>query len=179
MKRHVALSVLGVLVFFIVDSHVDIVSRDGGKLLEVSGRVYDTHGWLSEKLRQWTQDCSPVRSEATDGAVAVSVLKLVEQHSLPDSMNAKLLQLNVQGDWAIAEVMFPTLNPSVVVMHRVSDTWKIQDDAVWSGETSPWNAADFVRRYLQNKQPELPKALLNCTPLGAYRNLPGVERTRP
>jgi len=179
MKRHVALSVLGVLVFFIVDSHVAIVSRDGGKLLEVSGRVYDTHGWLSEKLRQWTQDCSPVRSEATDGAVAVSVLKLVKQHSLPDSMGAKLLQLHVQGDWAIAEVVFPTLNPSVVVLHKLNGEWIIQDDAVWSGDTAPWNEADFVRRYLQNNQPELPKALLNCTPIGAYRNLPTAERTGP
>jgi hypothetical protein len=178
MKRHVALSVLGVLVFFIVDSHVDIVSRDGGKLLEVSGRVYDPHGWLSEKLRQWTQDCSPVRTEATDGTIAVSVLELVEQHSLPDSMGAKLLQLHVQGDWAIAEVVFPALNPSVVVLHRMNGAWKIQDDALWSGETSPWNEADFVRRYLQKKKPELPQALINCTPVGTYRNLPGAERTR-
>lgn len=171
MKRHVALSVLGVLGFFIVDSHVDIVSRDGGKLLEVSGRMYDTHGWISEKLRHWTQDCSPIHVEVTNGVLAVSILEIIEQHSLPDSMNAKLLQLHVQGDWAIAEVIFPTLNPSIVVMHRVSDTWKIQDDAVWSGETSPWNEADFVRRYLQKKKPELPQALINCTPIGIGRDV--------
>lgn len=179
MKRHVALSVLGVLIFFIVDSHIDIVSRDGGKLLEISGNSYDTKGWFSEKLRQWTQNCSLVQAEVTDGDLAVSILKIVEQHSLPDSTNAKLLQLHVQGDWAIAKVIFLTLNPSVVIMHRVSDTWQIQDDAVWSGNTAPWNEADFVRRYLQNKKPELPKALLNCTPIGAYRNLTGAERMRP
>ena len=179
MKRHVSLSVLGVLVFFIVDSHTDIVSRDGGKLLEISGNTYDAKGWLSEKLRQWTQNCSPVNVEATNGALAVSLLEIIEQHSLPDSMNAKLLQLHVQGDWAIAKVIFPTLNPSVVVMHRVSDTWQIQDGAVWSGSTAPWNEADFVRRYLKNKKPELPQALLNCTPIGTYRNLPSAERTRP
>lgn len=169
MKRHVALPVLVVLVFFIVDSHVDIVSRDGGKLVEISGKAYDTQGWLSEKLRQWTQNCSPVLTEARDSAVAVSILEIIAHHSLPDSMQARLLQLHMQGDWAIANVIFPTLNPSVVVLHKMNGKWKIQEEAVWSGNTAPWNEADFVRRYLHNKKPELPQALLYCTPIGTGR----------
>ena len=166
MKRHVALSVLGVLIFVLADSHLDIVSRDGGKLLVISGRVLDPQGWLSEQWRQQTQDCSPVKTEPADSDVAVSVLKRVAQHSLPDSENAQLTQLQVQGDWAIAQVAFPMLNPSVVVLHRMHGEWNIQEGAVWSGVAAPWNEADFVRRYLLKKQPLLPQALLNCVPIG-------------
>ena len=166
MKRHVALSVLGVLILVLADSHLDIVSQDGGKLLAISGRVVDPQGWFSEQWRQWTQDCSPVKTEPTGSDLAVSVLKLVQQHSLPDSENAKLTQLQVQGDWAIAQVAFPLLNPSVVVLNRIHGEWSIQEGAVWSGHAAPWNEADFVRRYLLSKQPLLPQALRNCAPIG-------------
>ena len=169
MKRHVAATLLGVIGLLIMDSHIDWVRQDKGALLEINGQKFDLQGWMTEHWRQWRQDCRMVQAEPTHTATAQSVLQAIQQHSLPDSLEAHLLQLNLQADWAIAEVEFKTLNPSIVVLRKLGSDWLIQDSAVWSGSTAPWHAADFVRRYLQQQTPELPRALVNCVPIEARR----------
>ena len=169
MKRHVAATLLGVLGLLIIDSHFDWVRHDNGTLLEVNGQQFDPNGWMAEHWRQLQQDCRKVHNDIATPTTATAVLHVIQQHSLPDSLEASLLQLHRQDDWAIAEVEFKTLNPSIVVLHRVHGDWKIQENAVWSGSTAPWLAADFVRRYLQQQVPELPRALLNCVPIEGSR----------
>ncbi len=173
MKRHVAGTLLGVLGFFIIDSHIDWVRQDNGTLLEVNGRQFDAQGWMAEHWRQLHRDCRSVPIQAHTDPPARSVLQAIQQHSLPDSRQAQLLQLHRQGDWAIAEVAFKTLNPSLVVLRQgqseVQGDWRIQDSAVWSGSTSPWWPADFVRRYWRQQAPELPQALRDCVPIDARR----------
>jgi hypothetical protein len=168
MKRHVAATLLGVLGLLVIDSHVNWVAHDHGTLLEVSGQVLDPQGWASEHWRAWRNQC-PASAPEWPETTAREVLQTIEQHSPPNSLDAQLLQLRQQGDWAMAEAAFKTLNPSIVVLHRVAGTWHILDHAVWSGSTAPWQAAHFVRRYLRQQAPDLPEPLLACFP---------VEQTR-
>lgn len=169
MKRHVAATLLGVLGLLIMDSHVDWVHHDNGILVEVSGQAFDPQGWVVEQWRQVRKDCRLVHSEPTDSTTAQAVLQVIQQHSLPDSLESQLLQLHLQSGWGLAEVEFKTLNPSIVVLRQVDGHWQIQETAVWSGSTLPWLAADFVRRYLRQQAPQLPQALLDCMHIEASR----------
>ena len=169
MKRHVAATLLLVLGFLIVDSHFDWVQHDNGTLLEVNGQQFDPKGWMAEHWRHLHQDCSPVLNDIDTTTTAQAVLHAIQQHSLPDSLEARLLQLHRQADWIIAEAEFKTLNPSIVVLHKDHGGWKIQETAVWSGSTMPWLAGDFVRRYLRQQAPDLPQALLHCVPIEGSR----------
>ncbi len=169
MKRHVAATLLGVIGFLIIDSHIDWVRQDNATLLEINGRKFDAQGWLAEHWRRWHQDCRAVHAENPHTDTARAVLQTIQQHSVPDSLDARLLQLHLQADWGIAEVTFKTLNPSIVVLRQRNGAWHIQDSTVWSGSTAPWQAAHFVRRYLRQQAPELPLALINCIPIEASR----------
>jgi hypothetical protein len=175
MKRHVAATLLGVLALLVIDSHVRWVPHDQGTLLEVSGRVFDARGWASEQWRTWRTHCPDMQAQVVPSAAANAVLQTIQQHSLPDSLDAQLLQVQTQGDWAIAEVAFKTLNPSIVVLRQMGGAWHIQDSAIWSGSTAPWHAVDFVRRYLRQQAPELPEPLLACfaVDLARYGQGPG------
>jgi hypothetical protein len=177
MKRHVAATLLGVLGFLIIDSHFDWVRHDNGTLLEVNGQQFDPKGWMAEHWRQLHQDCRPVHNDIATPATTTAVLHTIQQHSLPDSLEARLLQLHRHDDWAIAEVEFKTLNPSIVVLRQTHGDWKIQENAVWSGSTAPWLAADFVRRYLRQQAPDLPQALLHCVPIEGSRYAATASRT--
>lgn len=168
MKKHVAATLLAVVGFLVIDSHLNWVPHDHGTLLEVSGQVLDPQGWASDQWRQWRNDCKGLDSLDTQGS-ARPVFQLIQNHSLPDSLEAQLLQLQVQGDWAMAEVAFKTLNPSIVVLQRVNGVWQIQDRAVWSGSTAPWHAGALVRRYLRQQAPALPETLLSCFAVDAAR----------
>ena len=169
MKRHVAATLLGVLSLLIIDSHVDWVAQDNGSLLQVSGRQFDLRGRLAESWREWHTDCRLVQAEKPNSANAQAVLQAIQAHSMPDSLQAQLLQLQLQAPWAIAEVTFTSLNPSIVVLQQSDGQWHILDHAIWSGSTAPWLAADFVRRYLRQRAPQLPEALLNCVPIDPRR----------
>lgn len=162
MKRHVAATFLGILGLVVLDSHINWVPHDHGTLLEVSGRVFDARGWASEQWRQWNTPCPELETSKISYGSTAAVLRTIQQHSLPDSLEAKLLQVQTQNDWAMAEVTFKTLNPSIVVLRQSAGAWLIQDSAVWSGSTAPWHAADFVRRYLRQQAPDLPETLLTC-----------------
>jgi hypothetical protein len=179
MKRHIATTLAGVLGFLIIDSHIDWVHQDRSSLLQVSGRLFDARGWLSERWRQMRQDCRSVHTQAITSATAEAVLQAIQAHSLPDSLQAELLQVQTQGDWVMAEVAFKTLNPSIVVLRQVNGAWHIQDSAVWSGSAAPWHAADFVRRYLRQQAPELPEPLLACLEIDLTRYSQGPGRLGP
>lgn len=175
MKRHVAATVLGVLGLMVIDNHIHWQTHDQGTLLEVSGRLFDVKGWAFERWRRWRSHCQELKGQEVPMATAKDVLQTIQQHSLPDSLHAQLLQVRMQGDWVIAEVAFKTLNPSIVVLRQLGGAWHIQDSAIWSGSTAPWHAADFVRRYLRQQSPDLPEPLLACfaIDLARYGQGPG------
>ncbi len=162
MKRHVAAVVVALTAWLVIDSHVDWVPQDGRRLLEVSGQRWDLRGWAAEQLLQLRRDCTPVSRWPPESPIARAVLPVIQQHSLPDSQSARWLQLQLLGDWSVAEVDFDTLKPTLVVLRLKAGQWRVQDQAVWSGSTAPWHSGDFVRRYLRQQAPDLPQALLAC-----------------
>jgi hypothetical protein len=162
MKRHVAAVVVALTAWLVIDSHMDWVPQDGKRLLVVSGQAWDLRGWVAEQLLQLQRDCAPVSSWPPDSPTARTVLPVIQQHSLPDSQSARWLQLQQLGDWSVAEVDFDTLKPTLVVLRLQAGQWRVQDQAVWSGSTAPWHSGDFVRRYLRQRAPDLPQALLAC-----------------
>jgi hypothetical protein len=173
MKRHVAAVVAVLTLLLVVDSHVDWVSQDGGKLLEVNGQRFDLRGWAAEQTLAWQIDCNAVTTLPPESPTAQAILTAIQQHSLPDSRSARWLQLLQQDGWSVAEVAFDTLNPSLVVLHLQGHQWRVQDRAVWSGSTAPWHSGDLVRRYLREQAPGLPKALLGCVKVDPKRYGPG------
>ena len=162
MKRHVAAFLVVLTTLLVIDSHVDWVRLDGRQLLEINGQRWDLRGWASEQLRHVRRDCAPVTTWPADSPTARAVLSVIQQHSLPDSLSARWLQLLQSGDWGVAEVAFDTLKPTLVVLHLQDGRWQVQDQAVWSGSTAPWHSGNFVRRYLRQQAPDLPQALLDC-----------------
>jgi hypothetical protein len=173
MKRHVAAIVALVTALLVIDSHVGWVSQDGGKLLEVSGQRFDLRGWAAEQTRAWQSDCNALPMPSLNSPTAQAILLAIQQHSLPDSRSARLLQLLQQDVWSVAEVAFDTLNPSLVVLRLQDGQWRVQDQAVWSGSTAPWHSGNLVRRYLREQAPALPQALLDCVKVDPKRYGPG------
>jgi hypothetical protein len=173
MKRHVAAILVLLTTAMVIDSHVDWERLDGRRLLSVSGQRFDVHGWAAEQALTWRRDCSQLAPLPMDNPAADQVLAVIRQHSLPDSQSARGLQIRQLGDWAVAEVAFESLKPALVVLRLLGGQWRVQDRAVWSGSTAPWNSAHFVRRYLHQQAPHLPQALLDCTDIDAERYGPG------
>ncbi len=181
MKRHVAAVVVALTALLVVDSHVDWVRQDGMRLLEVNGQRFDVRGWAAEQWLALGRDCTSVSRWPTDSPAQITpqstpdsptasaVLTAIQQHSLPDSQSARWLQLQQLGDWSVAEVAFDVLKPTLVVLRLQAGQWRVQDQAVWSGSTAPWDSGDFVRRYLRQQAPDLPQALLACVSIDPAR----------
>jgi hypothetical protein len=177
MKRHVAAMVVALTSLLVVDSHVDWVHQDGMRLLEVNGQRWDVRGWAAEQWLGLGRDCNTVSrwpgdshtENAPDSPTARAVLAAIQQHSLPDSQSARWLQLQHLDDWSVAEVAFDVLKPTLVVLRLQSGQWRVQDQAVWSGSTAPWQSGDFVRRYLRQQAPDLPQMLLACVSVDPAR----------
>jgi hypothetical protein len=173
MKKHVAAVLVVLTSALVFDSHVDWVRQDDAPLLAVNGQRFDLHGWAAERWRQLRQDCSALPLLPLDSADAQGGLTAIAAHSPPDSRSARGLQWQQLGDWAVAEVAFDTLNPSLVVLRQStqqgSRVWRVQERAVWSGSTAPWHSGQFVRRYLRQQAPEMPEALLQCVVVDPQR----------
>lgn len=176
MKRHVAAVVALLTTWAVLDSHVDWVEHDARPLLDINGQRFDVWGWAAEQQRQWVRDCSAVSTAGGDKAPPVAALKVIAQHSPPDSLSARWLQWHSWGEWGVAEVAFDTLEPTWVVLRWQEGQWRVQEAAVWSGSTAPWNSADFVRRYLRQQAPDLPEVLLQCLRIDPVRDGPGSAR---
>jgi hypothetical protein len=68
----------------------------------------------------------------------------------------------------LAEVEFSSLNPAVVLLTNAADSTRIVEGAIWSGTTAPWQSSNLIRRYIQDRAPQAPPALMNCfDPVGA------------
>lgn len=169
MKRSVAAVLVLVTSVLVIDSHVDKVRLDNRSLLAVNGKHFDLLGWSAEQVLRWRRDCAAVQMLHPDSPNAQALLRVIQQHSLPDSLSARWLQLHQLGDWLVAEVAFDTLKPTLVVLRQLGTQWHVQDQAVWSGSTAPWQSADFVRRYWRQQAPDMPSTLVDCVPINPSR----------
>jgi hypothetical protein len=86
-------------------------------------------------------------------------------------VHARLLGLQQQGQWLLAEVEFATLNPAVVLLTSSQERVSVVEGAIWSGTTAPWHAASLIRRYILGRAPQVPAELISCfNPAGALFN---------
>ena len=54
------------------------------------------------------------------------------------------------------------LDPAIVALHQVATGLQVQTESVWSGDTGPWAAPVFIRRWLRQQVPALPASLVVC-----------------
>lgn len=163
MRRHVGFTVLLVLSVGLLVQHVRLEQQDHGWLLNVYESRVDVQGhWIDAKssLQRLTLPCQTLQTVPSD--TELQVLRAIQLHSPPDSDSAELLQVSVQGAWALAEVGFDRLSPAVVLLEYDQGTWRIPATGIWSGTTHPWRANPLIRRYLMSRNPLAPATLLQC-----------------
>lgn len=162
MKKKVALPLLLAMFIGITASHIRIKPFDASYLLEVDGRDVDILGFLKNHWTIATRNCkSTLRPDNNSNAYREAV-QLIKNFSPPSSSNARIMGFWLQSDWAVVELEFDTLQPAVVPVRFQNGVPFIEAKAIWSGLTTPWKSAPFIRHYMGNKLPDIPKDLLNC-----------------
>jgi len=165
MKKHVAATLLGLTVLGLLDVHLDLESVDDGHVVRWQGRQHDVRGALAAQANAWWRDCSPVQRLHESSDQAQQVLRLIAQHSPPDSSALQLVALLQQGNWLVAELRFERLSPAVVLLQREGaqgSSQELSERAIWSGSTEPWRSGPHIRAYLRSRVPQAPQALLAC-----------------
>ena len=162
VKKHVALTLLAVTALGVTDAHVDLAEVDGRRFVQLQGRLHDVRGWLEDGWTAATRSCTKVSTLPVNTALSQAALGAVRSYSPPDSEAARLLQLQAQGDWLLAELEFERLNPAVVLLRDLDGQPQIVEGAIWSGSTQPWRPAPLIRKHLRQQAPEVPQPLLDC-----------------
>lgn len=163
MKKHVAATLLGLTILGLLDVHLDLESVDDGHVVRWQGRQHDVRGALATQANAWWRNCSPVQRLHESSDQAQQVLRLIAQHSPPDSSELELVTLLQQGNWLLAELRFERLSPAVVLLeHLDAKSTEPTERAIWSGSTEPWRSGPHIRAYLRSRVPQAPQALLAC-----------------
>jgi hypothetical protein len=162
MKKHVALTLLVLTTLGVLKAHVDIERQDGGYFLSFQGKKHDVLGAFLNQTNAVLRQCRAVQVVDVHSAEAGKALGAIQNFSPPNSQDARLLGLQQQGPWLLAEVEFSTLNPAVVLISNAPNSTQIVEGAIWSGTTAPWHSATLIRRYIQDRAPQAPPALMDC-----------------
>lgn len=154
-------------------SQLRLLPQDQGVLLEVAGQPVDAAGRLLGAWQQLSRSCGAVQRWPVGSAPWQAAQRALAAHSPPASHGARPLQLlqDASGDWLLAEVVWDNpgasattapLDPAIVPLRRVAGALQVQSAGVWSGDTGPWAAPVFIRRWLQQQVPGLPAELALC-----------------
>jgi hypothetical protein len=162
MKKYVALTVLALTAVGVIASHLDIEQHDDSYLLRVDGARFDVRGHVSAYLNQLTRRCAAVQGHTPDEPMAQAVKRAISDFSPPDSRGLNVRQISTSGSWVLAEVEFPQLQPAVILLNQKAQEYTIDNGLIWSGTADPWLAGPWIRRYLQQRAPQVPDALLAC-----------------
>jgi hypothetical protein len=164
--RRLKLAGLLLLLAVVVSSHFSVETRDGAPLLVANGRPLDAAGWWADARtrwqRRWQGTCDGVEPVATDHATSRAALGAVRAYSEPDSRSAQLHSARRAGAWWLVEARFDRLEPAAVLLQEADGRLQVVDTAIWSGPTEPWRPGPLMRRYLAERAPAVPVALLNC-----------------
>ena len=182
MQRRTSAALLGISAAVALLSQLRPLPQDEGLLLSVSGRPVDALGQLHDAWQRLWRDCRAVQRPDPGSALWQEALQALADYSPPASRGARPQQLLAWGDgkaqWLLAEVRWdnplagqaatpagrplPALDPAVVPLARQAGVLQVQAAGVWSGDTGPWHAPVFIRRYLGQRLPGLPAPLLRC-----------------
>ena len=154
-------------------SQLRLLPQDQGVLLVLGGRPMDAVGAVQAGWQRLVRDCSGVRRWPAGSATWMLAQQALAAHSPPASRGARPIQLlqDASGDWLLAEVLWDgpavagasaPLDPAIVPLRRSAGGLRVQNVGVWSGDTGPWLAPVFIRRWLQQQVPGLPAALPLC-----------------
>lgn len=160
----------------LVASQLRLLPQDQGVLLEVAGQPVDAAGRLLGAWQQLSRHCGAVQRWPAGSGPWQAAQRALAGHSPPASGGARPLQLlqDASGDWLLAEVVWDgpaantsaafsaPLDPAIVPLRRVGGALQVQSAGVWSGDTGPWAAPVFIRRWLQRQVPGLPADLALC-----------------
>ena len=162
MKRHVAAIVLAVATVLVIDLHVDWRHADNGVLLRVGEQDIDVWGGVRQSWNRLTRQCARVQPLQAGDALWEASLAAIRHYSPPDSRTAHVVSLSRLDDWLMAQVVSDRLMPAVVTLKIQDGQAALVPQGVWSGNTSPWLAAPWIRDYLVRQVPGLPRALADC-----------------
>ncbi len=160
-------------------SQIRLLPQDQGVLLQIAGAPVDAVGKLQGAWQRLVRDCSAVQRPAAGSLPWLQAQQALAAHSPPASHRAWPLQLLQHGDWLLAEVRWdgpaamPTtapntattnaaLDPAIVPLRRIGGSLQVQTAGVWSGDTGPWAAPVFIRRWLQRQASGMPADLALC-----------------
>ncbi len=176
--RRCALWVLALAApLLLLASQVRLLPQDQGVLLDLAGHPVDAAGRLQASWQRWSRDCSGVQRWPAGSAPWQAAQQVLAAHSPPASQRARPLQLlqDASGAWLLAEVLWdgpaasPTaaapaapLDPAIVPLRLTAAGLQVQTAGVWSGDSGPWAAPVFIRRWLLQQVPGLPADLALC-----------------
>ena len=168
-------------------SQLRLLPQDQGVLLEVAGQPVDAAGRLHGAWQQLSRHCGAVQRWPAGSVRWLEAQQALAAHSPPSSLAARPLQLLAlpageageageagaagEAEWLLAEVLWDgaavpagaaPLDPAIVPLQRVQGRLQVVTAGVWSGDTGPWAAPVFIRRWLQRQVPALPVALALC-----------------
>jgi hypothetical protein len=133
----------------------------------------DALGTAQAGWQRLARHCGAVQRPAAGSPAWRQAQQALAAHSPPASRGARPLQLlqAADGGWLLAEVVWDgpgaapaaaPLDPAIVPLRRTGGTLQVQDAGVWSGDTGPWVAPVFIRRWLQQQVPAMPADLALC-----------------
>ena len=141
-------------------SQLRLLPQDQGVLLVVAGTPMDLSGRLQSGWQALVRDCSAVQHLHAGSVAWMQAQQALAAHSPPASRGARPLQLllhaKTDGDWLLAEVLWDgvgglpagaPLDPAIVPIRRGSAGLQVLTEGVWSGDTGPWAAPAFIRRW--------------------------------
>ena len=171
MRRSTAAACLVVASGLLLLSQLRLLPQDQGVLLEVSGRPVDAAGQLQGAWLRLVRRCGTVTTLADGSAAWQEAQRVLAGYSPPASLAARPVQVLSWGEgdaqWLLAEVRWggsaiAPLDPAIVPLARRGGVLQVQAGGVWSGDTGPWSAPVFIRRFLADRLPALPAALSQC-----------------
>jgi hypothetical protein len=148
---------LGVLL-----NHMSWREKDRGYVWVVDEQELDVLGIVHDKWSKLIRTCAHVTHIPPKSPQHLAIEKLIQDYSPPGSNSAQIRSLQSMGNWALAEVEFDELLPAVVLLQHVKGEAHILSHAIWSGYTSPWEPAPFIRNYLSTQAPHAPIPLIEC-----------------
>ncbi len=162
MTRRASLYLLLIVGMGVVLNHVSWREKDGRQLWVVNEKEFDVRGIAQDTWNQLTRDCEGVTHIPPQTSQHHTIEKLIQDYSPPGSNSAQIKTLLSTANWALAEVVFDELFPAVVLLQHVNGQPHIVSHAIWSGYTSPWEPAPFIRQYLSTQAPHASPALIVC-----------------
>jgi hypothetical protein len=162
MNKSVSLVVLGLVVLGLTLQHVSWVSKDNSYLLAVDGREIDVLGHINNNWVRVTRLCDGVSQKVSQSDSQLKIEEAIKAYSPPQSASARIASVWTTGMWTLAEVEFKELLPAVVLLKTTANGTEVVPNAIWSGYTTPWKAAPYIRQHLRRFGQEAPSALIDC-----------------